>query len=116
MSSQELTEAPVITSVINTGQIDEMGSFNVVELLTRQKGMDYIRSGVLGAGINVYGFNSAFNSTKNLQINDACLSTPIATGAPLGPLPSVAKKGVGDALRWCLHPRRHSAALMPITG
>jgi len=48
---------------------------------------------VLGAGINVRGFNSAFNP-KNLQMNDARLSTLIATGLPLGPLTSVVKEDI----------------------
>ena len=90
---EKLTEAPATISVINARQIDELPSFNVGELLARQKGVDYIRSGVLGAGINVRGFNSAFNP-KNLQMNDARLSTLIATGLPLGPLTSVVKEDI----------------------
>ena len=90
---EKLTEAPATISVINAKQIDELPSFNVGELLARQKGVDYIRSGVLGAGINVRGFNSAFNP-KNLQMNDARLSTLIATGLPLGPLTSVVKEDI----------------------
>ena len=90
---EKLTEAPATISVINARQIDELPSFNVGELLARQKGVDYVRSGVLGAGINVRGFNSAFNP-KNLQMNDARLSTLIATGLPLGPLTSVVKEDI----------------------
>ena len=90
---EKLTEAPTTISVINARQIDELPSFNVGELLARQKGVDYVRSGVLGAGINVRGFNSAFNP-KNLQMNDARLSTLIATGLPLGPLTSVVKEDI----------------------
>ena len=90
---EKLTEAPATISVINARQIDELPSFNVGELLARQKGVDYVRSGVLGAGVNVRGFNSAFNP-KNLQMNDARLSTLIATGLPLGPLTSVVKEDI----------------------
>ena len=90
---EKLTEAPATISVINARQIDELPSFNVGELLARQKGVDYIRNGVLGAGINVRGFNSAFNP-KNLQMNDARLSKLIAMGLPLGPLTSVVKEDI----------------------
>jgi outer membrane receptor for ferrienterochelin and colicins len=90
---EKLTEAPATISVINARQISELPSFNVGELLARQKGVDYIRSGVLGTGLNVRGFNSAFNP-KNLQMNDARLSTLIATGLPLGPLTSVVKEDI----------------------
>ena len=90
---EKLTEAPATISVINARQIEELPSFNVGELLARQKGVDYIRTGVLGTGVNVRGFNSAFNP-KNLQMNDARLSTLIATGLPLGPLTSVVKEDI----------------------
>jgi outer membrane receptor for ferrienterochelin and colicins len=90
---EKLTEAPATISVISARQIAELPSFNVGELLARQKGVDYIRTGVLGTGLNVRGFNSAFNP-KNLQMNDARLSTLIATGLPLGPLSSVTKEDI----------------------
>lgn len=90
---EKLTEAPATIDLITAKQIDELPSFNVGELLARQKGVDYIRTGVLGTGINVRGFNSAFNP-KNLQMNDARLSTLIATGLPLGPLTSVVKEDI----------------------
>ncbi|MBC6989013.1 TonB-dependent receptor [Hymenobacter sp. BT491] len=90
---EKLTEAPATISVINSRNISELPSFNVGELIARQKGVDYIRTGVLGTGLNVRGFNSAFNP-KNLQMNDARLSTLIATGLPLGPLTSVVKEDI----------------------
>ena len=90
---EKLTEAPATIDLITARQIAELPSFNVGELLARQKGVDYIRTGVLGTGINVRGFNSAFNP-KNLQMNDARLSTLIATGLPLGPLTSVVKEDI----------------------
>ncbi|WP_286130421.1 TonB-dependent receptor [Solirubrum puertoriconensis] len=90
---EKLTEAPATISVISSRQINELPSFNVGELIARQKGVDYIRTGVLGTGLNVRGFNSAFNP-KNLQMNDARLSTLIATGLPLGPLSSVVKEDI----------------------
>lgn len=90
---EKLTEAPATISVINARNISELPSFNAGELIARQKGVDYIRTGVLGTGLNVRGFNSAFNP-KNLQMNDARLSTLIATGLPLGPLTSVVKEDI----------------------
>ncbi len=36
-----------------------------------------------GTGINIRGFNSAFNS-KNLQVEDGRISTLVATGLPFG--------------------------------
>ncbi len=91
--AEKLTNAPATISVINAQAIAELPSFNVAELLGRQKGLDYVRSGVLGIGVNARGFNSAFNP-KNLQINDNRFSTLIATGLPLGALSTTVKEDV----------------------
>ncbi|OJJ18723.1 TonB-dependent receptor [marine bacterium AO1-C] len=91
--AEKITEAPATISIINSKNIAELPSFNVGELIARQKGVDYVRSGVLGTGVNVRGFNSAFNP-KNLQMNDGRLSTLIATGLPFGPLGTVVKEDI----------------------
>lgn len=91
--AEKLTNAPATISVINARAIAELPTFNVAELLGRQKGVDYVRSGVLGIGVNARGFNSAFNP-KNLQINDSRLSTLIATGLPFGALSTTVKEDV----------------------
>jgi iron complex outermembrane receptor protein len=91
--AEKLTNAPATISVVNAQAISELPSFNVAELLGRQRGVDYVRSGVLGIGINARGFNSAFNP-KNLQINDGRLSSLIATGLPLGALSTTVKEDI----------------------
>lgn len=50
-------------------------------------------AGVLGTGINIRGFNSAFNS-KNLQITDDRVQTLIATGLPFGTFSTVIKEDI----------------------
>ncbi|RMI26225.1 MAG: TonB-dependent receptor [Calditrichaeota bacterium] len=90
---EKLTEAPATVDVINAGMIEEHASFNVGELFSRQKGVDYVRAGVFGTGLNIRGFNSAFNA-KNLQMNDSRISTLIATGLPLGPLATTVKEDI----------------------
>lgn len=91
--AEKLTNAPATISVIGSRAISEHPSFNVAELLGRQKGVDYVRSGILGVGVNARGFNSAFNP-KNLQINDNRLSTLIATGLPFGALSTTVKEDI----------------------
>lgn len=91
--AEKITEAPATISIIDSKNIAELPSFNVGELIGRQKGVDYVRSGVLGTGVNVRGFNSAFNP-KNLQMNDGRLSTLIATGLPFGSLGTVVKEDI----------------------
>jgi iron complex outermembrane receptor protein len=91
--AEKLTNAPATISVIGAKAISELPSFNVAELLGRQRGLDYVRSGVLGIGVNARGFNSAFNP-KNLQINDNRFSSLIATGLPLGALSTTVKEDI----------------------
>ena len=91
--AEKITNAPATVNVIRAEAIAELPSFNVGELAARQKGVDYVRSGVVGTGLNVRGFNSAFNP-KNLQVNDYRLSSLIATGLPLGALSTVVKEDI----------------------
>ena len=91
--AEKLTESPATIGVITAKQIDELPSFNPGELLARVKGVDYIRSGVVGTGLNIRGFNSNFNA-KNLQVADGRFATLIATGLPFGPLNTQIKEDV----------------------
>lgn len=90
---QKITDVPATVNVIRSIDIQEFSSFNLGELASRQKGVDYVRSGVLGTGINIRGFNSAFNS-KNLQVTDDRIATLVATGLPLGSFETVIKEDV----------------------
>ncbi|GAB4421577.1 MAG: hypothetical protein OHK0039_36530 [Bacteroidia bacterium] len=90
---EKVTQAPATINLVQAQDIAELPSFNVGELAARQKGVDYVRAGVLGTGLNVRGFNSAFNP-KNLQVNDMRLSTLIATGLPFGSLGTVVKEDI----------------------
>lgn len=91
--AEKLTETPATIQVISSKQIAELPSFNPGELLARLKGVEFVRSGVVGTGVNIRGFNSNFNA-KNLQINDGRYATLIATGLPFGPLSTIIKEDV----------------------
>ncbi len=90
---EKITEAPATIDVITSKDIEELPSFNTGELFARQKGVDYVRAGVVGTGLNIRGLNSSFN-IKNLQMNDNRLSTLIATGLPLGALTTTVKEDI----------------------
>ncbi len=90
---EKITEAPATIDVITSKDIDDLPSFNIGELFARQKGVDYIRTGVVGTGLNIRGLNNSFN-TKNLQMNDNRLSTLVATGLPLGALSTTVKEDI----------------------
>lgn len=91
--AEKITQSPATVSIINAKQIEETPTFNIGELAARQKGVDYVRAGVLGTGLNVRGFNSAFNP-KNLQLNDNRISSLIATGLPFGALGTIVKEDI----------------------
>ncbi|MEN7547145.1 TonB-dependent receptor [Rapidithrix thailandica] len=93
LKSEKITQSPATIQVITHDDIEEIATFNPGELLSRVKGVDFIRSGVVGTGVNIRGFNSNFNS-KNLQINDGRLATLIATGLPFGPLTTQIKEDI----------------------
>lgn len=90
---QKNTDVPATVSVITSQEIEQFPSFNIGELAARQKGVDFVRTGVLGTGINIRGFNSAFNS-KNLQVTDDRISMLIATGLPFGTFSTVTKDDI----------------------
>ncbi|MUP44575.1 TonB-dependent receptor [Gramella sp. BOM4] len=90
---QKITRAPATVNVISSEQIEAFAGPNPGELAARQKGVDFVRSGVQGTGINIRGFNSAFNS-KNLQVEDGRISSLIATGLPLGSFTTITKEDI----------------------
>ena len=77
---EKLTESPATIETIHARELEEFAG-NPGELLARLKGVEYVRAGVAGPGINIRGFNSNFNS-KNLQVTDGRFSTLVATGLP----------------------------------
>ncbi|WP_425390005.1 TonB-dependent receptor [Ekhidna sp.] len=90
---EKITETPATIEIISSKDLENWGSFNTGELLSRLKGVDYIRSGVVGTGINVRGFNSNFNA-KNTQVTDGRFSSLVATGLPFGPLSPQIKEDI----------------------
>lgn len=90
---EKITETPATIEIISSKDLKNWGSFNTGELLSRLKGVDYIRSGVVGTGINVRGFNSNFNA-KNTQVTDGRFSSLVATGLPFGPLSPQIKEDI----------------------
>ncbi len=90
---QKITKAPATVNVITAQQIEDFPGPNPGELAARQKGVDFVRTGVQGTGINIRGFNSAFNS-KNLQVEDGRISSLIATGLPLGSFTTITKEDI----------------------
>jgi outer membrane receptor for ferrienterochelin and colicins len=91
---ERLTEAPAAISVITGKDLDELPSFNVGELLNKVQGVEVVRSGVIGIGINARGFNSAFN-VRMFQLNDGRNGMlPGGTGLPAGFYNTIIKEDI----------------------
>lgn len=89
---QKVTRAPATVNIISAEEIERYAG-NPAELAARQKGVDYVRTGVQGIGLNIRGFNSAFNS-KNLQVEDGRISSLIATGLPFGSFTTIVRDDI----------------------
>ncbi|WP_050977359.1 TonB-dependent receptor [Nitritalea halalkaliphila] len=91
---ERLTDAPASIGVITSRDLDNLPSFNVGELLNKVQGVEVVRSGVIGIGINARGFNSAFN-VRMLQLNDGRNGMlPGGTGLPAGFYNTIIKEDI----------------------
>ena len=91
---EKITKAPASISVISARDLDQIASFNIGELASRLQGVEFVRTGVNGVGINIRGFNNAFNA-KVLQMTDGRNSMMAGgSGLPSGIMNTVIKEDV----------------------
>jgi outer membrane receptor for ferrienterochelin and colicins len=91
---ERLTDAPASISVITSKDLDLIPTYNISEFLNKVQGVEVVRSGVLGVGINARGFNSAFNF-RMLQLNDGRNGMlPGGTGLPAGIYNTIIKEDI----------------------
>jgi iron complex outermembrane receptor protein len=92
--AERITEAPAAISVITSRDLDRIPTYNIGEFLNKVQGVEVVRSGVLGVGINARGFNSAFN-VRMLQLNDGRNGMlPGGTGLPAGIYNTIIKEDI----------------------
>lgn len=92
--AEKLTEAPASISVITARDLDQLASFNVGELASKIQGVEFVRTGVNGVGINARGFNNAFNA-KVLAMTDGRNSMMAGgSGLPSGIMNTVIKEDI----------------------
>ncbi|MFQ6115227.1 MAG: carboxypeptidase regulatory-like domain-containing protein, partial [bacterium] len=91
---EKITEAPATISVISARDLDNYPAFGAGDLLARLKGVDFVRSGVNGVGINARGFNNAFN-TRMLALTDSRNSMLAGgSGIPVGIMDPTIKEDI----------------------
>lgn len=91
---EKLTEAPATISVISARDLDMSAGFNPGELAAKLQGVEFVRTGVNGVGINARGFNNAFNA-KILAMTDGRNSMMAGgSGLPAGIMNTIVKEDI----------------------
>lgn len=91
---EKLTQAPAAISVITAKDLDQLASFNVGELASKIQGVEFVRTGVNGVGLNARGFNNAFNA-KVLAMTDGRNSMMAGgSGLPVGIMNTIIKEDI----------------------
>lgn len=81
--AEKITDAPSSVQVISQKELQQFTGSNSFELLSRLKGVEFVRMGVDYALINARGMNNAFNN-KVLQLVDSRNSTtPLSGSLPM---------------------------------
>jgi iron complex outermembrane receptor protein len=92
--AEKITRAPAAISVINARDLEQSASFLPGELASKLQGVEFVRTGVNGVGINARGFNNAFNA-KILQMTDGRNSMMAGgSGLPSGIMNTVIKEDI----------------------
>jgi outer membrane receptor for ferrienterochelin and colicins len=91
---EKITRAPATISVIGARDLEQTASFLPGELAAKVQGVEFIRTGVNGVGMNARGFNNAFNA-KILQMTDGRNSMMAGgSGLPSGIMNTVIKEDI----------------------
>jgi len=92
---EKITKAPSSINVISAKAISEVVTQNALELIGREKGVDFVQKGVNEVDVNIRGFNTAFN-TSTLYLTDGKLNTFIAANIPYGIIDPVVKEDISQ--------------------
>lgn len=91
--AEKLTDSPATVQVISAAELEAFPGFSYEQALARLKGVDFVRTGISGVGINARGFNSAFNA-KMLLLTDGRRSVIPGNGLAFGNMNTVIKEDV----------------------
>lgn len=92
--AEKVTDAPASIQTVSAQELDRVplaGGYG--QALATLKGVDFVRSGIDGVGINARGFNSAFN-TRMMVITDGRFSILPGNGLPVGNLNTNIKEDI----------------------
>lgn len=90
---EKITEAPATVTRISADQLSTTVGGSFASVLKDVKGVDFVQTGIVAAGINARGFNSAFNN-RMLQLEDNRIATLPENGLPAGLFTTIPKVDV----------------------
>jgi len=93
--TEKVTDAPASIQAVSSAELDRTAYAAYGQALATLRGVDFVRSGVDGVGINARGFNSAFN-TRMLVITDGRFSILPGNGLPIGNLNTNIKEDIAS--------------------
>ena len=93
--TEKVTDAPATVTRLDAQDIDNSVGNSFGAALKQVKGVDFIQTGVMSVGINVRGFNTAFNN-RVLQLEDGRIAVLPESGLPLGSLTTVPKVDIAS--------------------
>jgi iron complex outermembrane receptor protein len=91
--AEKVTDAPASIQAISGAELERVPLAAVAQAFATLKGVDFVRSGIDGMGINARGFNSAFNS-RMMVITDGRFSLLPGTGLAIGNLNTNIKEDI----------------------
>ena len=91
---EKITRAPASISVISAKDFAQSSSFNIGELASKIQGVEFVRTGVTGVGINARGFNNAFNAKILLMTDGRNSMMAGSSGLPAGIMNTVVKEDI----------------------
>ncbi len=91
--AEKVTDAPASIQSVSAQELERTPLAAVGQAFANLKGVDFIRSGIDGIGINARGFNSAFNS-RMMVVSDGRFSLLPGTGLAIGNLNTNIKEDI----------------------
>jgi len=93
--TEKVTDAPATVTRLDVRDIENSVGNSFGAALKQVKGVDFIQTGIMTVGINVRGFNTAFNN-RVLQLEDGRIAVLPESGLPLGSLTTVPKVDIAS--------------------
>jgi iron complex outermembrane receptor protein len=93
--TEKVTDAPATVTRLDVQDIGNSVGNSYSGALKQIKGLDFIQTGVMSVGVNVRGFNSAFNN-RVLQLEDSRIAVLPESGLPTGSLTTIPKVDIAS--------------------